>query len=97
MSREATANVRVQLPPLLRNLMGGERWLTGDGDSIAAVLADLGRRHPSLALHFFDEQGRIRHNIAFVHDGAVVRAREAAMHPVSPGDELILTNALAGG
>jgi sulfur carrier protein ThiS len=90
-------SVRVQLPPLLRNVMGGERWLTADGASIAAVLADLGRRHPSLALHFFDEQGAVRHNIAFVHDGAVVRAREAAMHAVSPDDELILTTALAGG
>jgi hypothetical protein len=90
------AGVRVQLPPLLRNLMG-TRWLNGDGDSIAAVLADLGRRHPPLALHFFDEQGRIRHNIAFVHDGAVVRAREATGHAVAPGDELILTTALAGG
>jgi sulfur carrier protein ThiS len=90
-------SIRVQLPPLLRNVMGGERWLTGDGASIAAVLADLGRQHPSLALHFFDEQGQVRHNIAFVHDGAVVRAREAAIHAVAPGDELILTNALAGG
>ena len=89
--------VRVQLPPLLRNLMAGERWLTGEGDSIMAVLADLGRRHPSLALHFFDEQGALRHNIAFVHDGAVIRAREAATHAVAPGDELVLTTALAGG
>ena len=90
-------DVRVQLPPLLRNLMGGERWLVGNGESIEAVVADLGRRHPSLALHFFDEQGALRHNIAFVHDGLVVRAREAASHAVSPGDELILTTALAGG
>jgi hypothetical protein len=90
-------SVHVQLPPLLRNVMGGERWLAADGDSIVAVLADLGRRHPSLALHFFDERGRLRHNIAFVHGGAVVRAREAATHAVAPGDELILTTALAGG
>jgi len=97
MSHEASAGIRVQLPPLLRNLMGGERWLTGDGDSIVAVLADLGRKHPSLALHFFDEQGTLRHNIAFVHDGEVVRSREATKHAVRPGDELILTTALAGG
>ena len=97
MSHEASTGIRVQLPPLLRNLMGGERWLTGDGDSIVAVLADLGRKHPSLALHFFDEQGALRHNIAFVHDGAVVRAHETTTQAVGPGDELILTTALAGG
>jgi hypothetical protein len=92
-----SCEVRVQLPPLLRGVMGGERWLTADGESIAAVLVNLGRRHPTLALHFFDERGQIRHNIAFVHAGEVVRAKEAAMHALAPGDELILTNALAGG
>lgn len=90
-------SVRVQLPPILRNLMGGERWLEAEGSSIAAVLADLGRRHPTLALHFFDEQGAIRHNIVCVHQGVLVRGKDAAAHKIEPGDEIILTNALAGG
>jgi sulfur transfer ThiS family protein len=90
-------SVRVQLPPILRNLMGGERWFEAEGSSIAAVLADLGRRHPTLALHFFDEQGAIRHNIVCVHEGTMVRSRDAAAHRIRPGDEIILTNALAGG
>lgn len=90
-------SVRVQLPPILRNLMGGERWLEAEGNSIVAVLADLGKRHPPLALHFFDERGAVRHNIVCVHNGGLVRAREASGHGVEPGDEVILTNALAGG
>lgn len=90
-------SVRVQLPPLLRHLMGGERWLEGDGSSVAAVLTDLGRRHPSLALHFFDEQGQVRHNIVCIHDGTLVRARDAGAHQLRAGDEIVLTNALAGG
>lgn len=90
-------SVRVQLPPLLRHLMGGERWLEAEGNSVAAVLSDLGRRHPPLALHLFDEQGAVRHNIVCIHEGALVRAREAAAYRVKPDDELILTNALAGG
>ena len=90
-------SVRVQLPPILRNLMGGERWLEAEGSSIAAVLADLGRRHPTLALHFFDEQGAIRHNIVCIHEGTLVRGKDAAAHRIGPGGEIILTNALAGG
>ncbi|HEY1961439.1 MAG TPA: hypothetical protein VGG69_03385 [Rhizomicrobium sp.] len=89
--------VRVQLPPLLRHVMGGERWLEGEGSSVVAVLSDLGRKHPPLALHFFDEQGAVRHNIVCIHGGTLVRAREAAAYRIEPGDELILTNALAGG
>ena len=61
------------------------------------MLSDLTKRHPALALHLFDEQGAIRHNIVFLHDGVAVRAREAGAHRVKPGDEIVLTNALAGG
>lgn len=89
--------VRVQLPPILRPVMGGERFLSAEGTSIAAVLSDLSRRHPALALHFFTEGGDIRHNIVFLHDGAMVRAKEAAARRLKPGDEIVITNALAGG
>jgi len=90
-------SVRVHLPPVLRHVMNGERWLSADGNSAAAVLIALGREHPSLALHFFDEHGAVRHNIVCVHNGSVVRAREMAAHPIADGDEIIIANALAGG
>ena len=90
-------SVRVQLPPLLRGLMQGERWLEAEGESIGAAIAELGRRNPVLALHIFDEQGVFRHNIAFIHEGEIVRAGRAATHPLKPDDEIILTTALAGG
>lgn len=89
--------VRLQLPPVLRGIAGGERHLEAKGSSIGAVLKDLTVRYPALALHFFDEHGAIRHNIVFLHDGIVVRAREASAHRLKPGDEVVLTNALAGG
>jgi hypothetical protein len=89
--------VRVQLPPLLRPVAGGTRVLNAEGSSIAAVLADIAKKRPELALHFFDEAGGIRHNIVFLHDGEMIRAKEAAARRLKPGDEVILTNALAGG
>lgn len=90
-------SVRVQLPPLLRGLMQGERWLEAEGNSIGAMLSDLSGRYPALALHVFDEQGAIRHNIAFIHDGEIIRAKRAASHPLKPDDEIVMTTALAGG
>lgn len=90
-------SIRVQLPPLLRPVAGGARVLDAEGSSIAAVLADLAKKHPQFALHFFDEAGAIRHNIVFLHDGTMIRAKEAAAHQLKPGDEVVLTNALAGG
>lgn len=90
-------SIRVQLPPILRTVMGGCRVLDAEGSSIAAALTDLASRHPALKLHFFDEAGAIRHNIVFLHDGAMVRAKEASARRLKDGDEVVLTNALAGG
>jgi sulfur-carrier protein len=90
-------SVRVQLPPVLRTVMGGARVLEAEGASIAAALVFLTDKHPALKLHFFDEAGAIRHNIVFLHDGAMIRAREAAARRIRDGDEIVLTNALAGG
>jgi molybdopterin converting factor small subunit len=89
--------VRLQLPPVLRSVMGGERWVSATGATIGEALTDLGGKHPSLGLHLFDEQGAIRRNLVFVHEGTLVRSREAASYRLRDGDELILTNALAGG
>jgi hypothetical protein len=90
-------SIRVQLPPILRAVCGGARVLDAEGSSITAALTDLAWKHPPLALHFFDEAGAIRTNIVFLHDGAMIRAREAAARQLKPGDEIIITNALAGG
>ena len=90
-------SVSVQLPPILRPIMGGERFLSAEGNSIGAVLSDLARRNPALALHFFNESGGIRHNIVFLHEGTMIRAKEADLHKLKPGDEIVITNALAGG
>jgi molybdopterin converting factor small subunit len=89
-------SVRVQLPPLLRSI-AGERWIEASGESVMDALRDLSKDQPQLALHLFDEQGQVRHNIVCVHQGTVVRALEMQTHAIQPGDELILANALAGG
>jgi len=89
--------VQVHLPPLLRNLAGGERHMPASGTSIAEVMHDLVLRHPHLARHVYDDMGTLRPNIVFLHDSCLVRAGEAASHTVRDGDEIVLTNALSGG
>lgn len=90
-------SVRFRLPPVLRYAMDGAQHFEAEGASIGAALADLAKRHPALALHLYDEAGAIRRNIVFLHDGELVRAREAAAHQLRTGDTVVLTNALAGG
>lgn len=90
-------SIRVQLPPVLRAVSGGMRTLEAQGSTIAAVLTDIAKKYPPLALHFFDEAGAIRHNIVFLHGGAMIRAKEAAARQLKDGDDVVITNALAGG
>jgi sulfur-carrier protein len=90
-------SVRVQMPPLLRTLTGGARQMTAEGNSVAEVMADLSKQHPLIGRHVFDEDGRIRCSIVFLHDGVLVRAGEAADRIVEDGDEIVMTNALSGG
>lgn len=89
--------VRVQLPPILRPVMGGKRYVEAEGRSIGAVLANLSKAHPAIGLHLFDESGAIRRNIVFLHGGEAIRAAEAKDRRVKEGDEIVVTNALAGG
>jgi molybdopterin converting factor small subunit len=90
-------SVRVQLPPILRPVMGGVRSVEAEGTSVAEVLDNLAGRFPGLALHLYDESGQIRRNVLFLHEGKAVRPFEAAAHRLGPNDEIVVTNALAGG
>jgi hypothetical protein len=90
-------SVRVRLPPVLRAAMAGRMEVTGEGTTIGEVLTALAREHPGLGLHLFDESGEPRRNIICLHRGGLVRARDFAGHAVAADDELVMTNALAGG
>ena len=89
--------VKIQLPPVLRHTADGARLVPAQGATIAEAIADLASRNPSLALHFYDEGKRIRRNIVFLHAGEAVRANDAVSKAVKDGDEIVVTNALAGG
>jgi len=91
------AAVRVRLPPILRTVVGGQQEIAGEGVSIESVLRNISQVNPALGLHLFDESGNPRRNIVCLHRGTMVRARDFASRVVAPGDELVMTNALAGG
>ncbi len=94
---ECDVPVRVHLPPVLAAVTGGARQCEARGGTVRAVLADLAASMPALGLHLFDEAGALRPHIVCIHKDVVVRAPEAEAHEVRPGDEIVLTNALAGG
>lgn len=84
----------VRIPTPLRSYTGQAATVTADGDTVAAVLADLDRQFPGIRFRVVDEQGRLRkHMKVFVNEDVV---RDLAT-PLAPDDEVTLMQALSGG
>ncbi len=87
--------VIVELPRVLANLVGVAE-ITGTGNTLGEVLADIAARQPGLNRHFFDEAGQVRRHIRFLKNEAFWRAEPLTM-PLAPGDRVTVINSVSGG
>jgi sulfur-carrier protein len=85
--------MKIRMPSALHSYTGGSD-ATADGDSVAAVLADLDRQYPGIRFRMIDEQGRMRPHIRFFADGQQVRDLG---QPLAADGELVIVQALSGG
>jgi molybdopterin converting factor small subunit len=85
----------VRIPPMLRDHVGGQRELAGEGETVRQVLEDVTARYPSLRAHLF-EQGELTPFVNVYVGRDDVRTLEGLDTPVS-GSTLILLPAMAGG
>lgn len=85
--------MKVLVPSALRSYTeAGET--EADGNTLAAVLADLERRYPGIRFRILDEQGRVRRHIRFFVGGEQVFD---LARPVAADEELVIVQALSGG
>ncbi len=85
----------VRIPPMLRDHVGGQRELSGEGETVRQVLEDVTARFPSLRAHLF-EQGELTPFVNVYVGRDDVRTLDGLDTPVS-GSTLILLPAMAGG
>jgi sulfur-carrier protein len=89
--------VTVRIPTQLRELTGGASEVKADGDTVAAVLADLDATHPGFGARLFDEAGQLRRFVnVFVADEDI-RFLDGVDTPVPDGETLSIVPAVAGG
>jgi molybdopterin converting factor small subunit len=86
---------RVRIPPTLRNEVGGERELVGEGDTIREVLEDISGRYPALEAQLFDG-GTLAPFVNVYLGGEDVRTLDGLETRVN-GASVILLPAMAGG
>ena len=85
--------MKVLVPGALRSYTG-ELQLQADGDTLAAMFADLDRRYPGLRFRVVDEQGQLRPNMRVFVNGLNVRDLG---HALRPDDFVAVVLALSGG
>jgi molybdopterin converting factor small subunit len=86
--------VKVCIPTPLRSYTKQEKWVEGDGATIAELLTDLDARFPGIRFRVVDEQGRLRqHMKVFVNQEAV---RDLTT-PITDADAVTIMQALSGG
>ena len=89
-------SVRVQIPPQLRQQADGQTTVEAAGDSVQAVLDDLGARYPALTQRILDN-GQVRRFLNVYLNSEDIRYLQSLKTPVKDGDELAIIPAVAGG
>lgn len=86
--------MKVQLPTPLIEYTGGERHISGKGDTLDALLRDLDRQYPGIRFRMIDEQDRVRAHIKLFVNAELERSLTA---PLKVHDEILVVAALSGG
>ena len=86
---------KVRIPPTLRNEVGGEREVSGAGETVREVLEDVSSRYPALEAQLFDG-GELAPFVNVYLGGEDVRTLDGLDTRVN-GSSVILLPAMAGG
>jgi molybdopterin converting factor small subunit len=86
--------MRVLIPSALRSYTDHGMWAQAEGVTLDALLADLDRRHPGIRFRMVDEQDRLRPHMRVFVNGLAIKD---LAHPIAPGDEVAVVQALSGG
>jgi molybdopterin converting factor small subunit len=84
----------VWIPPLLRDLTGGEGKVTVPGETIRQVIEALDKRYPGIQARMYLED-RLRPDISVVVDGKVSQKR--LRHRLQEASEVHFLPAISGG
>ncbi len=89
--------IEVRIPTILRSQTGGSKSVTGTGDTLAALLADLDVQHPGLRGRLITDDGALHRFVNVYVNDEDVRFTGALETPVKEGDSVTILPAVAGG
>ena len=88
---------QVRIPTPLRRYTGGAEAVQAEGTTVAALVADLDKRHPGIRDRICDESGAVRRFVNIFVNGEDIRFLQNLDTAVKAGDEVSVVPAIAGG
>ena len=88
---------QVRIPTPLRKYTGGAEAVQADGATVAALVADLDKRHPGIRERICDDSGAVRLFVNIFVNGEDIRFLQNLDTAVKAGDEVSVVPAIAGG
>jgi molybdopterin synthase sulfur carrier subunit len=90
-------HVTIELPSLLRNVLGGVDTVAAEGETLREALEDAYQRVPGLRVHLHDESGNLRrHVLCFLND-VNSRWMDEQERRLKDGDLITIVQAVSGG
>jgi sulfur-carrier protein len=89
--------VRVKVPTIMRNQVGGEPVVEGSGPTLGDLLDDLDRRFPGFKQRIVTEDGGIHRFVNLYVNDEDVRYLGSLETAVKEGDTVSILPAVAGG
>jgi molybdopterin synthase sulfur carrier subunit len=89
--------VQVRIPTPLRKYTGGAEAVQAEGTTVAALVADLDKRHPGIRERICDDSGAVRRFVNIFVNGEDIRFLQNLDTAVKAGDEVSVVPAIAGG
>ncbi|MCS7001501.1 MAG: MoaD/ThiS family protein [Dehalococcoidia bacterium] len=87
----------MQLPSPLQTVVGGQRTIDADGDTVGAALRQLTARYPELADRLFGPDGEPHRFLNIYLNDEDIRFLGGLDAPVNHGDVVAILPALVGG
>jgi molybdopterin synthase sulfur carrier subunit len=89
--------VRVKVPTIMRDQVGGEPIVEGSGSTVGDLLDDLERRYPGFKQRVVTDEGGIHRFVNLYVNDEDVRYLGALETAVNEGDTVSILPAVAGG
>jgi len=89
--------VEVRVTATLQNLVGGQKVVRGQGETVSQVLTDLEQRYPGFQTQVLTEDGALHRFVNIYLNDEDVRFLQKLDTPLTEGDVLSILPALAGG